>query len=148
MSHTPLRILPSPEAIGDYVAALLLPRFERARLTGKRFLLGCPTGRTPRPVFGAMAQQLADAPQDISHVELVMMDEYLVPDAGGLTYVPADEPWSCHRYVRSEIAERLNESLPARCGALSTKAHLRSPSRPSSVTTHESRRSPAMDFTG
>ena len=115
MSHTPLRILPSPEAIGDYVAALLLPRFERVRLTGRRFLLGCPTGRTPRPVFGAIAQQLADAPQDISHVELVMMDEYLVPDAGGLTYVPADEPWSCHRYVRSEIAERLNETLPARC---------------------------------
>src|SRR6266851_3456608 len=39
-------------------------------------------------------------------------------------------------------------SLPARFGEPSTKAQRRSPSRPFSPTEHESRRSPAIDFTG
>ena len=110
---TPLRVLETPLAIGEYVGAQLLARIERARLTGSPFLLGCPTGRTPRPIFGAMGRQLAQRPQDLSHVVLVMMDEYLVPDeSGGLAYAPPDEPWSCQYFARAEIADRLNASLP------------------------------------
>ena len=104
-SATPLRVLPSPEAIGEDLAARLLERIERARLTGARFLLGCPTGRTPRPVFGAMARRLAERAQDVSHLVLVMMDEYLVPnDAGGLAYAPEFEPWSCHHFARAIVS--------------------------------------------
>jgi glucosamine-6-phosphate deaminase len=109
---TPLRVLPSPDAVGEDLAERLLDRIERARLTGSRFLLGCPTGRTPRPLFGAMARQLAATGQDLSHLVLVMMDEYLVPLDGGLQYAPADAPWSCHYFARAEIAERFNGGLP------------------------------------
>jgi glucosamine-6-phosphate deaminase len=42
-----------------------------------------------------------------------MMDEYLVPGAGGLVYASAGEPWSCHHFARVEIASRLNGGLPA-----------------------------------
>ena len=49
----------------------------------------------------------------MSHVVLVMMDEYLVPGDGGFRYAPADEPWSCHHFARAEIAERLNAGLPS-----------------------------------
>jgi glucosamine-6-phosphate deaminase len=41
-----------------------------------------------------------------------MMDEYLVARDGRLVYAPSEQPWSCHHYVRSEIAGRLNEVLP------------------------------------
>lgn len=116
MSRTPLRVFPSPETIGEDVAERLLDGIEQARLTNARFLLGCPTGRTPRPVFGAMARRLGQTRQDISHVVLVMMDEYLVPGDGGLEYAPADRPWSCHYFARVEIALRLNAGLPARHG--------------------------------
>jgi glucosamine-6-phosphate deaminase len=109
---TPLRVFPSADAIGEAVATALLVRIEEARLTNSRFLFGCPTGRTPKPVFGALARQLAETGQDISHVVLVMMDEYLVPGDGGLENVSADTPWSCHYFARVEIAERLNERLP------------------------------------
>ena len=112
MSATPVRVLPSPEAIGEDLAAQLLQRIEAARLTGARFLLGCPTGRTPRPILTALARRLAETEQDISHVVLVMMDEYLVPVDGGLVYAPAEKPWSCHYFARAEIAERLNAGLP------------------------------------
>ena len=106
-----MRVLPSPEAIGEDVAAHVLKRIEQRRLTGGRFLLGCPTGRTPRPVFAAMARRLADTQQDLSHVALVMMDEYLIPRDGQLGYAPADRPWSCHHYARAEITGRLNDAL-------------------------------------
>lgn len=112
MTPTPLRVLPSPEAIGDALAERLLDRIEDARLTSRPFLLGCPTGRTPRPVYGAMARRLAASGQDIAHLVLVMMDEYLVPGAHGLEPASADAPWSCRYFAGAEIVGRLNAGLP------------------------------------
>jgi glucosamine-6-phosphate deaminase len=112
MPKAQLRILASPEEIGEDVATRLLERIERARLAAKRFLLGCPTGRSPKPVFAAMARQLAARPQDLSHLVFVMMDEYLVPGGDGLEYAPDEAPWSCHHFVRVEIAAKLNATLP------------------------------------
>src|SRR6195256_3248826 len=43
---------------------------------------------------------------------------------------------------------RMLSSLPARLGVPSTRAQRRSPTRPASPTSEESRRSPAIDFTG
>jgi len=114
MAKTPVRVFPSADAIGEELAPRLLERIELARLAGKRFVLGCPTGRTPRPVYGAMSQRLAKAPQDIGHLVLVMMDEYLAPVGGGFEYASAGEPWSTHHFVRAEIADRLNEKLPSK----------------------------------
>ena len=112
MATTPLRVFPSPEALGADVGERIVGRIERARLTGTPFLLGCPTGRTPRPIYAAMARRLAETQQDLSHLVLVMMDEYLVADDGGLKYASPNEPWSCHHFARVEIAERMNASLP------------------------------------
>jgi glucosamine-6-phosphate deaminase len=60
-----------------------------------------------------MARLLSEKPQDISHLVLVMMDEYLVPTESGFKYAAADNAWSCHHFARVEIADRLNESLPS-----------------------------------
>src|SRR5688500_6759233 len=113
MPMTPVHVFASPDAIGEAVADRLLPRIERARLTSSRFLLGCPTGRTPRPVFAAMARRLRHPQQDLSHLVLVMMDEYLVASDGALGYASGDDLWSCHYFARVEIAERLNADLSA-----------------------------------
>lgn len=112
MASAPSRVLATPEAIGDYVADVLLARIAHARTLGKRFLLGSPTGRTPRPIFAAMAQRLAAQPADLSHVTLVMMDEYLVEGPSGLAYAPSDAEWSCHHFAEHAILGRLNAVLP------------------------------------
>ncbi|MBA3558986.1 MAG: 6-phosphogluconolactonase [Gemmatimonadaceae bacterium] len=112
MSKTPMRVFPSPDAIGEHLAERLLPRIEQARASGRSFVAGCPTGRSPRPMFGALARRLAERPQDLSRLVLVMMDEYLVAANGGFEYASSDEPWSCHHFARVEIADRLNEGLP------------------------------------
>jgi len=112
---TPYRTLSSPDAIGEYIAEGLLRRIEDARKTNSRFLLGCPTGRTPRPIFAAMARRLAATKQDLSHLVVVMMDEYLVSREGdgALEYASAQKPWSCHFFAKTEIAQRLNSTLPS-----------------------------------
>jgi glucosamine-6-phosphate deaminase len=111
MPRTPVRVFPSPDAIGEQVARLLLTRIEKARWDDERFVLGCPTGRTPRPIYRALARQLAEKPGDLSHVVLVMMDEYLVAAGSGYKYASSRKPWSCHHFARVEIADRLNSSL-------------------------------------
>jgi len=105
---TEIRVLPTPEAVGEYVAGRVLDGIERARAEGRRFLLGCPTGRTPKTTFAAMARRVAESPRALDHLVLVLMDEYLVPDGEGrLAYAPESAPWSCHHFARHEIAEPL-----------------------------------------
>ena len=82
-------VFETPEALGEALADLIV---ERATARD-HFLLGCPTGRTPRPVYAALARRKAD----LRHVTLVMMDEYLVDGAW------ANAPWSCHAFVRQNM---------------------------------------------
>ena len=112
-SATPYRVFDTPDAIGNQLAPELLERIARARDAGKTFLLGLPTGRTPRPIYEAMANRLAETREDLSHLILVMMDEYLVTSGSGFEYAPSDAPWSCHHFARVQIAERLNRDLPS-----------------------------------
>lgn len=88
---TPLRVFPTPDSLGKDLAARILERVGRSR---KPFLLGCPTGRTPRPIYEALTGA------DLSNVIFVMMDEYLVPGPSELTWASEHEPWSCHSFVR------------------------------------------------
>ena len=107
-----MQVLDTPEAIGEVLAGRVLSDIAQAREVGRRFLLGSPTGRTPRPILAALAQRLLQRPQDLSHVTLVMMDEYLVSGDSGLRYASADAPWSGHHFARAEILDRLNAALP------------------------------------
>lgn len=88
---TPLRVFETPESLGEAVATHVLKRVAE---TDRRFLLGCPTGRTPRPVYASLARRRAD----LRHVTLVMMDEYLVSGRW------ATESWSCHAFVRQQMS--------------------------------------------
>lgn len=104
---------PTPDALGEALGARILADIERARTEGRRFLLGCPTGRTPKPIFGAMGRQLANRPQSLAHVTLVLMDEYLGGGDDGLAWASPERPWSCHHFAEHEIRARLNAALPA-----------------------------------
>lgn len=86
---TPLRVLATPAAIGDYLAETLLYRIEHARRRGKRFLLACPTGRTPRPLY----DELARRQPDWRDVVFVMMDEYVGADMCH-AFVQKHMPWA------------------------------------------------------
>jgi glucosamine-6-phosphate deaminase len=111
MGAAVVRVLSSPAAIGEDLATRLLERIETSHRSGKKFLLGCPTGRTPRPIYDAVARRLGQAQQDISHLVLVMMDEYLIRDGNVFSYADASNPWSCHHFARTQITEQWNRQL-------------------------------------
>ena len=77
-----IRVFETPDALGEAVAADIASRIGRRG----RFLLGCPGGRSPKPVYAALAR-MADF--DLSSVVIVMMDDYLTEAAGVLTHVDA-----------------------------------------------------------
>lgn len=60
------------ERISDEIAA--------ARRDGRRYVFGCPAGRTPRTTYAALACIVAQRSLDIRHVVIVMMDEYVGAD--------------------------------------------------------------------
>ena len=111
MPRERLQIFQTADEIGAWLGARLLSEIARARASGRRYVLGCPTGRTPRPIYEAIAMRLAASPQDLSHVVLAMMDEYLVQQGQRLDYAPPDQPWSCHHFAQHEITSRWNASL-------------------------------------
>ena len=107
-----LRVFDSPAAIGEHLAEELLGRIERVRAAGEHFLIGCPTGRTPRPLYDSLARKIAAARQDMSHVILVMMDEYVTESGGAFQAAPSDASWSCNHFAQAEMVERWNGGLP------------------------------------
>lgn len=111
MSTIKPQIFADAETLGRHFALRLLGLIAGARSSGRPFLLGCPGGRSPRPVYQAMGQALTRLPQDLSHLTIVMMDDYLTETASGLDHVPADSHFSCRRFAHEEIAGVLNAGL-------------------------------------
>ena len=104
-------ILNSPAEIGDVLATDILAAIAAARANGKQYLLGCPSGRSPKPVYDAMADKAAAGNLDLSNLVLVMMDEYLGGGEDGLGLCPPDAHNSCRRFAEHDIRQRLNAGI-------------------------------------
>lgn len=106
-SLTAVRIFEDEDALADALASVIMSGVDAAREQGRRYLLGCPGGRTARPVYRALARMARGA--DLGHLVIVMMDEYLEPtDDGTFRHVPASAHHSCAGFARDEIVGPLN----------------------------------------
>lgn len=107
------RIFDTPEALGEDLAARLAAMIAEAAAAGRPFLLGCPGGRSPRPVYQALARRIEAQDLSLAHVVIVMMDDYLVRKGDGFDHVDAGSHFSCRRFARDEIVAVLNGTLPS-----------------------------------
>lgn len=107
MPSTPV-ITESASDVGDLVALRIADAV--ADKPGGRFLLGCPTGRTPAPIFEPLASRLAQRGLDPRRLTIVLMDEYLTRD---LQVVDPAEGYSCMGYARRFIVAPIRRA----CGA-------------------------------
>lgn len=98
-------ILETADALGLAVAQDIAARL-RAR--AGPFLLGCPGGRSPRPVYAALSRLARAQRLDLSQLIIVMMDDYLTP---AMDHVPENAHYSCRRFAREEILAVLNAEL-------------------------------------
>ncbi|MEU4242547.1 6-phosphogluconolactonase [Actinoplanes sp. NPDC026619] len=99
-------MLPDADAVGAEVAATILDRLAAA--DGRPFLLGCPSGRTPMPVYRALARHAARG-VDLSRLVIVMMDDYV--EADGLRRVDPGLSYSCLGFAQREIVAPLGQPL-------------------------------------
>jgi glucosamine-6-phosphate deaminase len=90
-----VRVLPSPEAIGEALADEIAARHDASSAD---CLLGCPGGRSLRSTYAALARR---AP--FERLVVVMMDEYVG--------APGDAHFSCARFAREEISAPLGVPL-------------------------------------
>lgn len=103
----------NPKAIGEHLASRILTELRTANAAGRPYVLGCPGGRSPMPVYQALERQLAADPVDCSGLIIAMMDEYLLSSPSGLTPPMASAHYSCRGFGEREIVGRINRALPA-----------------------------------
>ena len=109
-----LTVFDSPEKLGWHLAGEILERARVALRKRRRFLLGCPGGRSLQPTYRALARRAAEANENLSHLVVVMMDEYLEPDGkAGFANCPINAHYSCLGFAFREITGPLNAELPA-----------------------------------
>lgn len=106
---TDVRTFPDSAALGDALAAEIVEGIDAARRDGRRYILGCPGGRSPRTTYLALARRLAGA--DVSHLVIAMMDDYVMTSpSGGWQHVPDDAHYSCRKFAFDEIAAPIDSA--------------------------------------
>jgi glucosamine-6-phosphate deaminase len=110
---TDVRVFADATALGDALAAEIVAGIQSARDQGRDYLLGCPGGRSPRSTYAALAHEVHDRRLDLSHVVIVMMDDYVVRDGASYARVPATMHCSVERFARVEILAPLNAAAGA-----------------------------------
>ena len=120
----------SPLELGAAAAAEIAAGIAESRAAGRPYLLGCPGGRTPKPIYAELGRVCADEGIDCSGVVLVMMDDYLDSEAAAPAPVPVDAHNSCRRFAELEIRQVINRALPASRGVPSASVWFPDPVDP------------------
>jgi glucosamine-6-phosphate deaminase len=100
-------VFPAPAQIGRALAELIADGIA-ATPPGSRYLLGCPSGRSPLSTYEALADEVTRRRLDLTGLVIVMMDEYLAADT--LRPVDPTAQHSCTRFGRTEIVARLDSA--------------------------------------
>lgn len=93
-------VFPDPVTLGRALAERIATQLAAARADGRRYVLGCPGGRTPVTTYAALAELVAGT--DLDHVVIAMMDEYVLDAPQRL--VDPEAPYSCRRFGREHLA--------------------------------------------
>jgi glucosamine-6-phosphate deaminase len=100
------------QELGRTLAAEILAGVEEARKNGKKYLLGCPGGRSLLSTYIALGDLAKEKGADLSNLVIVMMDDYVLQEGGAFVHCPPDAHYSCRRFGREDIVGRLNAGLP------------------------------------
>ncbi len=104
---TEVRVFRDAAALGASLADEIVAGIDEARAGGRRYVLGCPGGRSARSTYQALAERVTGA--DLGHLVIAMMDDYVQRGTqGGWQHVAADAHYSCRRFARVEIVAPLN----------------------------------------
>jgi glucosamine-6-phosphate deaminase len=107
---TPVTVFDDAEQLGETLAREILEGIERTP-AGERYLLGCPSGRSLRSTYGALAR-LVRPDADLSRLVIVMMDEYVVGEHGSFVRLASSLTHTCAWFAEHEIRRPLSAAVP------------------------------------
>jgi len=126
------RVFDSAADLGAEAARQVATGIEEASARGRRFLLGCPGGRSARSTYVALGALVAEQALDLGSVVIVMMDDYLVPGPDGrLVHEDPNALHSCIRFARDEIVTVLNAGASPGRGISAAHLWFPDPAEPS-----------------
>ena len=106
---TPVSVYDDADALGEALAGEILAGL-RDTPTERRFLLGCPGGRSLRLTYRALAR-LVPPDADLRRLVIVMMDEYVVGAPADPRPVAADLHCSCQGFAQREIVGPIDAAV-------------------------------------
>jgi len=106
---TPVLVFEDAVVLGDALAREILDGIA-VMPPGRRYLLGCPGGRSLRSTYQALAR-LVPPDADLRRLVIVMMDEYVVASAEGLRRIDPAAHCSCAGFAAREIVGPLNAAV-------------------------------------
>lgn len=107
----PVTVFADANELGKALAREIAQGVEQAASAGRRYLLGCPGGRTPRTTYLALGRLAQQRRMDLSRLVIAMMDDYIEPRREGFVACPAEAHYSCRRFAKVEIQGVLNAGL-------------------------------------
>jgi glucosamine-6-phosphate deaminase len=117
-------VFPDPESLGSALAARIADDVADAA-DGRRYVLGCPGGRSLLSTYAALADEVRRRDLDLRHVVVVMMDEYVEPGpCGTFRHIDPALGHSCVRFGTSEILDRLNAAARPGHGITTDRFHV------------------------
>lgn len=123
-------VFPGGTTLGEVLAGRILEDVGRASSEGRRYLLGCPGGRSLKTTYIAMASIAAERQLDLSALVIVMMDDYVEAEQGAYRPVPEDAHHSCRGFALREIVAPLNAAVSPRSRLPADAVWLPDPSDP------------------
>lgn len=116
--------------LGVVAAERIVDGIRAAADRGRRYLLGCPGGRTPKPIYDALGAVCARDHVDCSHVVIVMMDDYVELVDGGFRAIDATAAHSCRRFAEHDIRRVVNAGLTPDTAIAATSVWFPDPASP------------------
>jgi glucosamine-6-phosphate deaminase len=94
-------VLSTPAAIGEALAREILVGVRDAAATDRNYVLGCPAGRTPLPVYGALVD--AAKTTDLERLHLILMDEFVERHGETWRRIPTSAHHSCAGFAERHL---------------------------------------------
>lgn len=115
MAEVPIRpvVFKTDEELGYAAAEEIFAGIQRTQKNRERFVLGCPSGRSPSSTYKALGEMISSNQQPLGNVHLALMDEYARKTQDD-TFENVDEEshFSCRRFGFEKIRAVLNAGLP------------------------------------
>ncbi len=122
-----LTVVQDDYELGRLAAEHIVGAIQLAGTEDRACVIGCPSGRTPKSTYQALARLVQQRDLDMRHVHIAMMDEFVDVDVSGkrLVNISPEYPFSCTGYAHREILQVINSA--AAPGKEIPGVHLHSP---------------------